>query len=256
MIKRLSLIITAIICFFTASAQNWGGGIDDEDIHFGFSFQYLSAEFKLIKNPNWRAPYFDPIDGAQVSMPLLSISSQPSPGFGLGFVFNKRFSENLDARVTPSLVFSDRIVSYEYENAPPELVNHNGITTNYPTLIDKKIQATMFEFPAGIKLKSNRLHNFRAYMLGGVKYSIDIASKKKTYDEGETAMNKFLKSKRNYLSYEAGIGFDLYFEYFKMSPELKLSYSPNSLLQQENNAFSTPINKMMLRQFTFSLFFE
>lgn len=242
----------------TIFAQNWGGGVDDEDLHFGFSFQYISAEYKILKAANWRNPYFDPLDGKQVTQPMRSISSPPSVGFGLGFVVNRRISENFDLRATPSLIFSDRVMRYEYEPAPEvaQPVNSSIIPAGFQTSIDKKVQATMFEFPLGIKIKSNRLNNFRAYWLGGLKYSIDIASKKKTFDEGETPINKFLKNKRNYLSYETGIGFDLYFEYFKMSPEIKVSYSINDILQHDNTAFANPLDKTKLRHFTFSLFFE
>ncbi|MFD2286476.1 outer membrane beta-barrel protein [Pedobacter petrophilus] len=249
----------------SAFAQNWGGGIDDEDWSFGFNFQYISAEYKILKKQNWQSPFFeelnsfgvsyDPNSGAPVTARLNSISSKPSQGFGLGFVMNRRISENFDLRATPSLIFSDRIVSYEYEPMEPINVG-NGQVKNFQTLVDKKVQATMFEFPLGLKIKSNRLNNFRAYWLGGAKYSIDIASKKKTSDEGETAVNKLLKNQQNYLSYETGIGFDLYFEYFKMSPEIKLSYSTNDILQHDNTAFANPIDKLKLRQLTFSLIFQ
>lgn len=265
MIKKLSLILSLFIISSTAFAQNWGGGIDDEDWSFGFNFQYISAEYKILKKQNWRDPiyempnsfgvtYDESLGGQLVTNNINAISSKPSQGFGLGFVMNRRISENFDLRATPSLIFSDRIVSYEYEYRGPDLFV-NG-TRNYETQVDKKVQATMFEFPLGIKVKSNRLNNFRAYWLGGAKYSIDIASKKKTFDEGEAAINKLLKNQRNYLSYETGIGFDLYFEYFKMSPEIKLSYSMNDILQHDDTAFANPIDKLKLRQLTFSLIFQ
>lgn len=252
----------------TAFAQNWGGGVDDEDLHFGFSFQYISAEYKILKAANWRSPFYETadgsgisynsVDGKQVTQPMRAISSVPSVGFGLGFVVNRRISENFDLRATPSLIFSDRVMRYEYEPAPevPQPVNTSIIPAGFQTSIDKKVQATMFEFPLSLKIKSNRLNNFRAYWIGGAKYSIDIASKKKTFDEGEIPINKFLKNKRNYLSYETGIGFDLYFEYFKMSPEIKVSYSMNDILQHDNTVFANPLDKAKLRHFTFSLFFE
>lgn len=258
MIKKVSLIISLIMMTFTAFAQNWGGGVDDEDLHFGFSFQYISAEYKILKKANWRDVYYDPLDGKQLTTPMTAISSPPSVGFGLGFVVNKRISENFDLRSTPSLIFSDRVVKYEYEPAPPveQPVNNSIIPPAFQTVIEKKVQATMFEIPLSLKIKSNRLNNFRAYWIGGAKYSMDIASKKKTFDEGEMPLNKLLKNKRNYLSYETGIGFDLYFEYFKMSPEIKVSYSINDLLQHDNTAFANPLDKTKLRHFTFSLFFE
>ncbi|GGI27314.1 hypothetical protein GCM10008119_27040 [Pedobacter mendelii] len=251
----------------TAFAQNWGGGVDDEDLHFGFSFQYISAEYKILKAANWRNAFYETVDGngvtyspesgRQITQPMRAISSPPSVGFGLGFVVNRRISENFDLRATPSLIFSDRVVRYEYEPGPEQQAPVDGlIISNFQTSIDKKVQATMFEFPLGLKIKSNRLNNFRVYWLGGAKYSMDIASKKKTFDEGETPINKLLKNKRNYLSYETGIGFDLYFEYFKMSPEIKVSYSMNDILQHDNTVFANPLDKTKLRHFTFSLFFE
>ncbi|MEH3112740.1 type IX secretion/gliding motility protein PorT/SprT [Pedobacter terrae] len=265
MIRKLSLFFSFFIIATTASAQNWGGGIDDEDWSFGFNFQYISAEYKILKKANWRSPFYevpnslepsyDPNSGIPITSNLNAISSRPSQGFGLGFVMNRMISDNFDIRATPSLIFSDRVVTYEYEPMEPIDVG-NGQTKNFQTVVDKKVQATMFEFPLGIKVKSNRLNNFRVYWLGGAKYSIDIASKKKTFDEGETAVNKFLKNRRNYLSYETGIGFDIYFEYFKMSPEIKLSYSANDLLQHDNTIYANPIDKLKLRQLTFSLIFQ
>lgn len=258
MIKKLSVLIIFFTGSVTTYAQNWGGGVDDEDLHFGFSFQYISAEYKILKKANWRTPFFDPLDGTQVTMPAKSISGPPSVGFGLGFVVNRRISENFDFRLTPSIIFSDRTIRYEYESAPERTgpIDASIIPPAFQTSIDKKVQATMIELPLGIKVKSNRLNNMRVYWLGGAKYSMDIASKKKTFDEGEMPINKLLKNKRNYLSYETGIGLDLYFEYFKMSPEIKLSYSASDVLQHDNTAFANPIDKTKLRHFTFSLFFE
>ncbi|PWS26740.1 porin [Pedobacter yonginense] len=255
MIKKLSLIILFFAISTTTFAQNWGGGVDDEDWSWGFNFQYISAEFKILKKANWQTPYPDPLNARPVTSTPISISSPPSQGFGLGFVMNRNINNNFDIRATPSLIFSDRVVRYEYEATAPEVLP-NGETKTYPTSIDKKIQASMFEFPLGLKVKSNRMNNFRAYWLGGVKYSMDIASRRKTFDDDETAINKLLKTKRSYLSYETGIGFDLYFEYFKMSPEIKLAYSTNDLLLHDDTAFANPIDKLKLRQLTFSLIFQ
>ena len=94
-------------------------------------------------------------------------------------------------------------------------------------------------------------------MLYGAKYSMDIASKKKSDDSQLDEEFKFLKNKKSYWSLEAAFGLDLYFEYFKMSPEIKLSYSLNDVLDRTvANPYNYPIDKLMLRHVTFSLFFE
>lgn len=63
-----------------------------------------------------------------------------------------------------------------------------------------------------------------------------------------------LKNIGKYSSYEAAIGFDLYFEYFKMSPEIKVSHSFKDVIKREGHPYDTPIDRAILRNFTFSLF--
>ena len=235
-----------ILCLFamigSVKAQNWGGGVDDDDLHYGFTFQYVSSEFKILKKSNWREPVPDPNDPAQMSEILDVIYSKPSAGFGIGFVGNKRLTRYTDLRFTPTLVFNDRILVYGYAGRDA---------------IEKQVQSTLVDLPLSLKLKSDRRGNFRAYMIGGGRYSIDISSKKKTNNALVTdPAEKFVNNKRTILSYEAGIGLDLYFEYFKMSPEVKVSYSFNDVLKHEINRYASPIDKLMLRHLTFSLFFE
>jgi hypothetical protein len=244
--KTIILLFAFFGCLTSAKAQNWGGGVDESDIHFGFTFQVISSEYKILKRPDWRDPYTD-LTTMPVSWPITSsldrITSQGKVGYGLGFVVNKRISNHADLRLTPTLVFSDRILNYVYRN--PEF-NRQQV-----------IQSTLIDVPLGFKIKSDRRKNFRGYMIGGLKYSADITSAKKTSNEGKTPLEMVLQNKKNFLSYEAGLGMDLYFEYFKMSPEIKYSSSFNSILERDvNNPYSYPLNKLMLRHVTFSLFFE
>jgi hypothetical protein len=234
------------LCFFSyqSKAQNQGGGVDNEIVHFGFTFQYVSSEYKIYKKEDWRDPFFDPQNGAPVTEPLYSISSNPSPGFGLGFVSDLKLGTNADLRFTPLLVFPSRFINYEYEDSKQNQ--------------KKEVQATLVDLPLGFKLKSDRRGNFRAYILAGGKFSTDIISKKKTTNEGKSELAKLVGNTKNYFSYEAGIGFDLYFEYFKLSPEIKFSQSINSVLKpdKQTNAYTQPLDKLFLRNFQFSLYFE
>lgn len=249
MIKKYTLIFVCV--FFAtnfAKAQRWGRGIDDKSFNWGFTFQYVVSEFKLTKTQDWRKPFFDAETGVYVTDTLNSIASPTSPGFGIGWVMNKKINQNIDMRFTPSFVFSDRLINYT--SVTPGTFNPGK------TLVQKKVQATMLDFPLSIKVKSDRLTDVRAYLLGGLKYSMDLASSKKTNDVLAPAVDKFVKNQKSFLSYEAGLGLDIYFEYFKMSPEIKVSYSFNDVLKHENNPYATPIDQAKLRHFTFSLFFE
>lgn len=249
MIKRITLL-TSLFLFIAniATAQNWGGGIDDERLNFGFSFQYVVSEYKLTKTRNWRAPYFDADQNQYVTDSLKSLSSPTSAGFGIGFLVKSKLTSHIDARFTPALVFNDRLLNYNYVD--------NRVNNPSVSFTERKVQATMIDLPVGLRLRSDRLGNFRAYMLGGIKYSIDLASEKKTNDDNAAPINKLVKNKRSFLSYEAGIGFELYFEQFKVSPELKVSHSFKDIVIHTSNPYTDPIEKAKLRHFTFSLFFE
>jgi hypothetical protein len=243
MTKKHALFIFLAIVFSTDAfaQQSWGGGVDDEPLHFGFTFQYVSSEYKVMKAEDWRKVVTAP-PGEETKPVLYSISSPVSPGFGLGFVSDYRLGKNADVRFTPALVFSDRLLDYTYQDAD--------------AFVQQKIQSTLVDFPLGIKIKSDRRKNVRAYFIGGAKYSIDIVSKKKTNDLGNIFTEKFVKNNRHILWYEAGIGLDIYFEFFKLSPEIKLANSVKSVLQPEYHPYSAPLDKLFLRNLQFSLYFE
>jgi hypothetical protein len=244
--KIFGIYFLLMFLTYTSHAQeNWGGGVDNDNVHFGFGFQFSNTEFKLFKNPNWQIPFPDPDNGgAPLTSPLVSISSPMSSGFGLGFITDVRLGNHVNFRVTPALVFADRLIDYTYQN---------------PTDNTRKIvQTATVDLPLGFKLKSDRRRNFRTYVLGGLKYSLDIISKKKLNDDDLGQLDKMVKTNRNILWYEAGIGFDFYFEFFKLSPEIKWSQSVNNVLSSSSspNAYSTPLEKLFLRNFQFSLYFE
>ena len=244
--KRIGIYFLLMFLTCTSYAQeNWGGGVDNENVHFGFGFQFSNTEYKLFKKPNWQIPFPDPDNGgAPLTSPLLSISSPISSGFGLGFITDVRLGNHLNFRTTPALVFADRFIDYTYQNSADNT--------------RKIVQTATLDLPLGFKLKSDRRRNFRAYVLGGVKYSIDIISKKKLNDDDLGQLDKLVKTNLNILWYEAGIGFDFYFEFFKLSPEIKWSQSVNNVLTPAAtpNAYTTPLEKLFVRNFQFSLYFE
>lgn len=245
MINRYLLALLLASCFAVAAqaqqfAPAWGGGADQNDHSFGFSFSYVGSDFKITKKPNWRAPFIDPQTGTPATDSLRSISSRGLPGFGVGFLVRYRLTDHIEIRTTPSLIFSDRRVLYTY---PDEADN-----------IEKQVQSTTVDAPLAIKLKSDRIRNMRAYLLGGVKWSSAIGGKKD--DANAAPTERLLKNVKSYSSYEAGFGFDIYFEYFKLSPEVKITNSFGNLLVRDNHPFAAPIEKLSLHTIVFSLYFE
>jgi hypothetical protein len=243
-IKRYLIAVLFVFCSKLLFAQHvpaWGGGADQQDLSFGFSFGYVSSDFKITKKPGWRTPYFDQETHANITDSLNSISSKSTPGFAIGFLTRYSLNEHVEVRVTPSLVFADRTISYTYRNPDQNQ--------------DKQVQTTSMDLPLSFKIKSDRLGDFRAYMLGGIKYTKAIGSKKNA-DSNLDNLDKLVKNVGGFGSYEAGLGCDIYFEFFKLSPEIKISNSFGNVLLPETHPFSNPISKLGLHTIQFSLFFE
>jgi hypothetical protein len=245
MIKRyLTALVVILCCSSLLRAQQfspaWGGGADQNDLSFGFSFSYVGSDFKIVKQPDWRTPFFDNDTHAYVTKPLNSISSKTTPGFGVGFITRYRLTDHIEVRTTPSLIFADRKLVYTFEDTADP--------------IEKAIQTTTVDVPLSFKLKSDRVGNLRAYLLGGAKFSAAIGGKKD--GENTAPLERIVKISKSYSSYEAGFGFDIYFEYFKLSPEIKVSNTFGNLLVPEMHPFSAPINKLSLHTIMFSLYFE
>ena len=236
--KQLTLIIVILFTLSNVKAQKWGGGIDAKRFDINYIFKYTTSELKILKTPNW-----DKLSPITEVSDFKSISSPVSGGAGLGIPIRMRISEHTDLRFSPGVLFSTYKMNYEFKD--PE------VETQF-----KEFNTSIAEFPLGIRLKSDRLNNVRAFMMGGLKYSFDWSSSKKNDNADNVGVNKNLLYKKNFLSYEAGLGMEIYFEYFKLSPEFKLSYSINDMIKREGNAFDQPIERAKLRQFTFTLYIE
>lgn len=239
-------MVSCLFILSTAKAQKWGDYGDDQAIQFTYTLQYLSSQYKVFKTAGWQQ-----VDFLNNNNRLNSIRAQSSPGFAIGLGISKSITEHVDVRLIPTLVLNDWILNYQYQNSIETDESGKSVYVK-----EKNVQVFLVEFPLSIKLKSDRRKNFGAYLTGGAKYSRNLYSAKRNDDQDKIALEKTLKNTRQYLSYEAGLGVDLYFEYFKLSPEIKYSSTFTSILKQDNSAFSRPIDKLMLRHVTLSLFIQ
>jgi len=242
--RYLILILLSFCCSFAFAqehAPSWGGGADQKDLSFGFTFAYVSNYFKIDKKPDWRQPFLDPLNNNQPVTPALnSIGSANSPGFAVGFLARYRITEHLEARFSPLLVFAGRTATYDYADETFD--------------VTKTVSSTTIDFPLLLKIKSDRIDDYRGYIIAGLKESYSLDANKP--DPQDALIDKTLKNASSYSSYEVGLGMDIYFEYFKLSPEIKLSNSFGNVLYPENTPYASPISKLSLHTLMFSLCFE
>ena len=204
---------------------------DNAPYHFGFIIGVNSMNFVVT-----------PVSDFMLQDTVKAVTSQAEMGFDIGIVSNLRLGEHFDLRFIPTLAFGERIMLFTRSS-------HD--TVFFDT--QKKVESTYLDFPLEVKFKSKRMQNSRAYVLAGVKYSIDMASqakKKATDDEIR------IKLRKNDYSFEVGVGFDFYTTHFKFGTELKMAYGIRDLLIHEPNIYTESVERLNSKIFQFTFTFE
>lgn len=203
---------------------------DKQKMHFGFLLGVNTSGFRVE-----RIGKFNQLDSLYVA------DADKQSGFNLGIVANLRISENFDLRFVPDLAFTQRNIDYTFYDSGALV----GITT-------KEIESTYLQFPLLLKFKSNRINNYRAYVIAGFKYGIDMVSQAKV----ENKDKEFVKLSKQDYGYEIGFGFDFYLERFKFSPEIKMYNGIKNLLVDDPKIFSSSLESLRSKTFMISLLFE
>lgn len=223
---------------------------DDKRLHFGFTLGLNALDFGIDhyptigQNPNFDPNNLEDVNGdvIQGNREIRADIESLTPGFTVGIVTNLRLSESLDLRFLPGMSFSERKLTY---NIPIVDTNNPDITEFY------SIKSTFLDFPLLIKYKSRRMNNQRPYLIGGVAYRIDIS---KTGQEDLVRLKPFSSS------IEAGMGWDTYLQFFRLSTEFKFSFGLTNILddgpkdtqlQVYSNTFSRLTSNMFILSFHF-----
>ncbi|HEU4575998.1 MAG TPA: outer membrane beta-barrel protein [Chitinophagaceae bacterium] len=163
-------------------------------------------------------------------------------GFALGLAATARLTNRFEARFNPQLIFTERDLFYKLKYPDADL----------GTDITKKIESVIVSFPVQIKFNSDRIGNFRVYMLGGVKGDIDLASNARAKKADD-----LVKINKYDFGVEAGIGFNFYFPSFIFSPEIKISNGISNLhSRDENLKYSNVLDRIQSRMIVFSIHLE
>lgn len=198
-----------------------------KDYYFGITVGYNTSSYRLFYSDRFVGE--NDVLGAQVNR---------EPGLDLKIVSNLKVGEYVDVRFLPGLAFAGRSIDYSA-----------SVGQEFK---QRKVSSVFVEFPVQVRYKSEPWKDIRAFVLGGVKYSYDVASDSKTADVEDEI--KFAASD---FQLEVGAGLQFYFPYFIFSPEIKFSHGlGNVLLFDERIQQSNVLDKVVSRAFTLSLHFE
>ena len=204
---------------------------DSKPYYFGITLGVNLARFQTEKHSR-----FLENDSIMVAEPI------NSGGFTLGLSATANISSRFEARINPQLMFIERNIFYKLRY--PDLDGQTDVT--------KKVESVIMSFPFQVKFNSDRIGNFRVYMLGGVKADIDMASNARAKRAEELV--KIIKYD---YGVELGLGFNFFFESFIFSPEIKISNGLGNIhSRDENLKFSSVFDKIQSRMIIFSIHLE
>ena len=225
---------------------------DQDMFHFGFVLGANQCFTTIRPVPNLSSLVFDSTYIPDIlplpdSARVLSIWSTPAIGFVISIVTNMRMGDHFDLRFIPSLSFGDRNLLYSIQSY------RKGDTSAIS--ITKKVPSTYINFPIEVRYKSLRYNNFRAYLMAGIQYTLDLASQAKKREQ-KNADQKIIKFNSSDLYAETGAGFEFYNEWFKFGVELKMLFGLTDVLKREHNLYTDGIASLKSKIFQVSFTFE
>jgi hypothetical protein len=201
---------------------------DEKWLHYGFYLGVESFQYRLRYSDLFVSPEMDSV-----------ISINPATTYGpvnIGFVVNFRLAQFLNLRLLPRFSINERKVEYTYASGNQETQIIEAVTMNFPLLL---------------KYKSVRRGNYRMYLVGGINPSIRVGGKKDTNKEEDK-----LNIKDSDLSIEFGFGLDVYYPFFKFSPEIRFSRGIVNNLGSDTNFYSKGIDRLTTNSISLFLYFE
>lgn len=172
---------------------------------------------------------------------VLIAEPKNSNGFALGLLATARLSDRFQLRFNPQLMFTERNIYYKLKH--PE-----GGETD----INKTIESVIVTFPVQVKLQSDRIGNFRVYMMSGIKGDIDLASNARAKKAED-----LVKIRKYDYGVELGLGFNFFFQSFIFSPEIKISNGLGNIHSRDPNLkYSSVFDKIQSRMVVFSIHIE
>jgi len=211
----------------SVQAQQLNPLYDAKSFRFGFGLMGNNAKLKFTTN-----------DDVLMSDTLQNIQSASYPGFGLGGLVSMRLGDNLDARAMLNIQFAQRDMNYQFRS--------NNLKT-------AGIESTYMEIPLALKYKSKRHKNVRMYVIAGATYRFDFTSDIET-DRSDT--KPIVALYPNTFSYDLGVGLDMYFEFFKFSPEIRLSNGLGNQVVPDGFIYASSLERVSPKLIQFCLIFQ
>jgi hypothetical protein len=228
------LFIILLTCASQIHAQKeiYRRNHDDLVYYFGLTLGYNYSFLHISKSA-----LFNQNDSIYVAEP------GSSGGIAMGLMATARLDDHFQVRANPQLIIGGaKYIAYAVNKPKP----------GEQSYLNQTLPSTLVSFPIQLKFNSDRIGNFRTYMMGGLKYDIDLSS-----NSSARNVDDIIKLKRYDFGFELGLGFNFYLPFVTISPELKISNGLSNLHQLDPALkYSNVLDQILSRMVVFSIHFE
>lgn len=224
--KNTIILFAVLLNFKFIYSQNtpYNKHHDVRQFHLGFSIGMNYSDFRMKKSD------------LSKSSNLYDITAEGGPGINLGIITNLKISDNFDLVAIPSVSLQQRTLKYNLYQGED---------------FSRKVDLSYLSLPLLVKFKGNYYKNTRLYVLAGCSPKFNLASDAKSKDDPEK-----IKIKDFDFSVDFGVGFNLYGERIKLSPEIRYSAGLVDIYNPKNTNFGENIDQILTHTLIFSINFE
>lgn len=205
------------------------------DFHFGFVLGANQKDFSVRMRDNF------------VNDTLFGVQPSGTVGFTVGALFNLSLHDFWDLRTGTNFSFGARRLIYTLQETPGRI-----------TQMTKTIESTTMDIPLEIKWSGMRDRSLRPYVIGGFRYSLDMASNaRKRQDQADDLRDIVVRLERDDFLFTVGAGFDFYLgRGNRVGVEVKMAFGLRDMLIRENNLFTNGIDRLTSRHLQITINIE
>jgi len=210
-LKNTILFLGLIISFNAYSQRDkveYLSNFDETELRWGFYLGLNYNDYTI----SYKAPE---------QYPDAYIETDPKMGFNIGLIGDLRLHKNINLRLEAGLMTNSKTLYFRHLGTAMDSV--------------REANGTFLHIPLMIQFSTNRIHNIRPYVVGGIAYDYNFASNFNNPDDNYSG--EFRLQKSNFM-YELGVGMDFYFYYFKFSPSIRGVFALNKELKDDDTANS------------------
>jgi hypothetical protein len=212
MTKRLFFLLAILFLAQSVQAQFFSKErlanletFDNKFLTWGYFLGFNSYDFKIEYE-------------AQAQDDNTDIIVEGQSGFNVGLVGDMRINRYINLRLEPGLFFAQR----------------NLIFPNFAEERDflRETKSTYIHVPLLVKFSTERLNNFKPFVVAGVSRSINLSSSEE--NPQDNAQGQFrMTSGTSY--FELGFGVDFYLFYFKFTPSIRGVFATSDELVRDED---------------------